>query len=334
MLFQEISLTDKFLMLDDRNFHCWNYRITIFKMIYEYFPDKFWQFLNNELTFTINMIKKSFSNFSSWHYRTLLIPVYFEKERLDWNSESVLNYFKTDLEYITNAIYTDPKDQSSWNYHQWILKNLIPIYVEDISIIEGENVSLKIKFSEIFDMEDLIEIESDVEGLPQIIKSTFTTGNSNRYCDTLIINLYRLNNEHVSFTIKNKNLEKFENLKLSLNNTICFSTYNLTIPDIKIIYFKSTAGNNVSYQIDTSYFKNIHLELLNNQLKIIDNLIQSSEGFLEYAHYRKVQILTIIYHNHNKEVKTTILEELEKLSQNSKRMSCMYKQFITGWERK
>jgi geranylgeranyl transferase type-2 subunit alpha len=129
VLLLEIGLCNAFFEKDCRNFHAWNYRLSIFKMIYEFFPSNFWEFVAKELPFTISMISKSFSNFSAWHYRSKLIPLHFEHNDIDWNSKPAFEYFKKDLEFITNAIYTDPKDQSPWNYHYWIISNLIPFYV-------------------------------------------------------------------------------------------------------------------------------------------------------------------------------------------------------------
>jgi geranylgeranyl transferase type-2 subunit alpha len=129
LLMQEINLCNMFFEKDDRNFHVWNHRYAMFKMIHESFQEKFLNFLDKELEFTITMIKKNCSNFSAWHYRSKLITIYFQLYGKDWNSEDALSYFKTDLELITNAVYTDPKDQSPWNYHSWIINNLSPPYV-------------------------------------------------------------------------------------------------------------------------------------------------------------------------------------------------------------
>ena len=132
ILTQEINNINFFLERDDRNFHVWNHRSTIFSFIKEYFPQNFSAFLTKELDFTLASIKKNCSNFSAWHYRSKLIPLFFQMNNIDWNSEEALNYFKTDLELITNAVYTDPKDQSPWTYHLWIVNNLTPVRVSRI----------------------------------------------------------------------------------------------------------------------------------------------------------------------------------------------------------
>ena len=100
-------------------------------MIFKFFQGVFYDFLTEELSFTMKMIKKSFSNFSAWHYRSKLITLDLPKKRINWSSENILNYFKEDLHYLKNAIFTDPRDQSPWNYHNWILGNVTPIILKN-----------------------------------------------------------------------------------------------------------------------------------------------------------------------------------------------------------
>jgi geranylgeranyl transferase type-2 subunit alpha len=56
-----------------------------------------------------NLIKKNFSNFSAWHYRSKLMP------KLSVRDESKLyliplDKIKEDLALLKHAFYTDPKD--------------------------------------------------------------------------------------------------------------------------------------------------------------------------------------------------------------------------------
>ena len=103
-LMEEIKNCNLFLQKDDRNFHVWNHRLTIFYMIKNIFHDDFANFLISELEFTISMVKNNLSNFSAWHYRSKLIPIYFNLNKLSWSTESAFEYFKTDLEAKLNSI--------------------------------------------------------------------------------------------------------------------------------------------------------------------------------------------------------------------------------------
>uniref|UniRef100_A0A915PI17 Geranylgeranyl transferase type-2 subunit alpha n=1 Tax=Setaria digitata TaxID=48799 RepID=A0A915PI17_9BILA len=66
---EELATCEKFLKLDGRNFHCWDYRREIAKLgIYV---------AKEELNFSDRLINANFSNYSSWHYRSSLLPYLF-----------------------------------------------------------------------------------------------------------------------------------------------------------------------------------------------------------------------------------------------------------------
>jgi len=327
---QEINNCNYFLEKDDRNFHVWNHRLTIFSIIREYFPNDFKEFLIKELNFTLLMVKKNLSNFSAWHYRSKLIPIYFKIEKKSWSSEEALDYFKLDLELITNAVYTDPKDQSPWTYHLWIVNNLTPIYVESYEIKNAEK-KIKIKFSEVFKWKEMIKLQCG--GGNYIDKILIESENNNEFSNSIIISLENiLDEEEVDIKLYgvSENSENSENSNNSSSN-LCFSKNNLSLPEIKINYSKTI--NNLSVKIFNTSFKLHQLKFLLSQINIIDDLIKNSEsGFLEFAHFRKAQIYTNLYHltSNNKdslEYKDFLNAEYEILKTNSKRMKTMYEEF-------
>ncbi|UKK03003.2 protein geranylgeranyltransferase type II [Theileria orientalis] len=104
MLLEEYKLCFKLFQFDGRNFHCWSYlnyiihyfkllntRTDLDKMVYEDI---------------INLINENFSNYSAW----------FKKSNLS----SINTSTKDDLELVKQVLYTDPKDQSIWNYYNWL----------------------------------------------------------------------------------------------------------------------------------------------------------------------------------------------------------------------
>ena len=155
---EELALCSKYLDLDQRNFHCWDYRrfvvaadVSIFGSLKsDIFPcDKLPAVATpeNEFEYTRVKIEQNFSNFSAWHYRTKLLPIVFS------DAEKLKLQLERDFLLIRQAFYTEPEDQSSWLYHIWLIstmKNLLNLE-EYLSLLRREEkVCL-----------ELIEIEPD-----------------------------------------------------------------------------------------------------------------------------------------------------------------------------
>jgi geranylgeranyl transferase type-2 subunit alpha len=110
----EIDLCSKFLGMDSRNFHCWNYRRVIVKK----FGTR--ECLEAEFQFTMDKINEDFSNYSSWHYRSKLLPqIYAGKAQ-----EEVDAALDNEFELVKQAFFTEPEDQSGWLYHRWLLSRV------------------------------------------------------------------------------------------------------------------------------------------------------------------------------------------------------------------
>uniref|UniRef100_A0A3Q1GQ67 Geranylgeranyl transferase type-2 subunit alpha n=1 Tax=Acanthochromis polyacanthus TaxID=80966 RepID=A0A3Q1GQ67_9TELE len=105
---RELSLCDRCLSLDDRNFHCWDYRRMVVKI--SGVP------VDQELAFTDRLIGSNFSNYSSWHYRSTLLPLLHPE-----SPDAKLYSFLSEYELVQNAFFTDPNDQSAWFYYRWLL---------------------------------------------------------------------------------------------------------------------------------------------------------------------------------------------------------------------
>ncbi|XP_028301061.1 geranylgeranyl transferase type-2 subunit alpha isoform X1 [Gouania willdenowi] len=118
---RELSLCDRCLSLDDRNFHCWDYRRMVVKM--------FNVPVDQELKFTDRLIGSNFSNYSSWHYRSTLLPLLHTtaSELPPMQAESPKSnrvceeQLLKEYELVQNAFFTDPNDQSAWFYYRWLL---------------------------------------------------------------------------------------------------------------------------------------------------------------------------------------------------------------------
>lgn len=128
---RELGLCDRCLSLDDRNFHCWDYRRMVVKMA--------GVLVDQELQFTDRLIGSNFSNYSSWHYRSTLLPLLHPESpehpspfhKLSNSSPPPSPQTHThrvceeqllkEYELVQNAFFTDPNDQSAWFYYRWLL---------------------------------------------------------------------------------------------------------------------------------------------------------------------------------------------------------------------
>lgn len=110
--YREVRLCDQFLALDDRNFHCWDYRRHVVQKA-EVEPKV-------ELACTQALIDKNFSNYSAWHYRSKLLPILYPNES---ESGFPINPAQRalEIEMVRNAAFTDPEDSSAWFYHAWLI---------------------------------------------------------------------------------------------------------------------------------------------------------------------------------------------------------------------
>ena len=323
----EISLCNKFFLADDRNFHCWNYRVQILTLICNYYNNTFDKFIEKELDFTLEKVKKNFSNFSSWNYRTKLIPIYFIQKNIKWNTKNALDFFNNDLELLKKAIYTDPKDQSPWNYQSWIITNFSPIFIESVNIENNEII--KIKYSNVFKINEVIDIKSDNEN------NLFQVLNKEEFND--ILNIKISSDLKGKIIIQSKVLDKinFGTDHLSLvTNKICFTKENLSLPKITI---NLNEDKKICYLIEMDNVQEFQINFLKEQEEFCNKLIkESNDFFIENAHVRLAQINDIFYQIYrrsfkedekekSKEYKEKELFEYKLLSEKSKRMSNMYK---------
>ena len=325
VLIGEIGLCNKFFLKDDRNFHCWNYRVKILSLISIYFQNTFQKFVEDELKFTIEKITMNFSNFSAWLYRSKLIPIYFLQHNIKWNTKEALDFFKDDLDLIKKAIYTDPKDQSPWNYLSWIITNFSPMYIKNI--ILGENNLLKIQYSNVFKIESLLEIIGEANNYNLLNKEEFSSeikiqlNNTETWGDGKIV-------------IQNKNIDKvnigFDGLSL-VTNKICFTKENLSLPTITV---SKNGEGKIIYNIEMNNVKDFQIEFLQKQLNEINELIKvSPDYFIENGHAHLAELYKIFYQIHRRnndsmeiarEDKKNEITQLTLLQQKSKRMNNMY----------
>ena len=71
------------------------------------------------------------------------------------------------------------------------------------------------------------------------------------------------------------------------------------------------------------------ISLIESQITFIDKLIVDSEGFLEFAHFRRAQLKSKLYHLDNKNtLKEEIKSDYSLLVKDSKRQKGMYQNIL------
>ncbi|KAJ3886600.1 rab-protein geranylgeranyltransferase [Lentinula edodes] len=107
---QELFVVEKLLDADPRNFHAWSYRRVVLASLPVPKPE------TSELAYTTRKIESNFSNFSAWHQRSKVLSSLWSTGRLDQSKSK-----EEEFDVVQNAMYTDPRDQSVWIYHRWLI---------------------------------------------------------------------------------------------------------------------------------------------------------------------------------------------------------------------
>jgi geranylgeranyl transferase type-2 subunit alpha len=97
---QQLRLVNTILDLDARNFHAWSYRQWLRKEFNLELED---------IEYSEKLILKDFSNYSAWFLRSWAVD---RGSVVDPHNE---------LDLVWNALFTEPNDQSCWQYHEWLL---------------------------------------------------------------------------------------------------------------------------------------------------------------------------------------------------------------------
>jgi len=98
ILDNEMRVVEKIHKLDSRNFHAWSFR--------KFLIDSH-NVIVDDFEYSTKLIEADFSNYSAWYLRM--------------HSGGVKDGM-LEMELVWNAIFTEPNDQSAWQYHDWLLK--------------------------------------------------------------------------------------------------------------------------------------------------------------------------------------------------------------------
>ncbi|KAL0224954.1 hypothetical protein RCL1_002866 [Eukaryota sp. TZLM3-RCL] len=107
---RELSLCSKLHSLDDRNFHCWNYRRFITSLCQK--ASLKCGDLLSEFNYTEHLANINFSNYSTWHQRLVLRSAIETRSDLSSRIKSLVD----ELIWAKDAVYCEPNDESAWRY--------------------------------------------------------------------------------------------------------------------------------------------------------------------------------------------------------------------------
>lgn len=181
---EEMALVGKMLSYDSRNFHGWGYRRIIVEalenqnlneeklLVHEKESGRTSSgssMAEGEFAYTTKMIKANLSNFSAWHTRSQLIPRLLTERKADSTARRQLLDEEFDL--ITQALYTDPYDQSLWFYHQYLMTTLSPKAPESIVFVHDLTKQDRLEYfdQQIDSIKDMLELTDDCKWIYQAL---------------------------------------------------------------------------------------------------------------------------------------------------------------------
>lgn len=183
----ELELCNKLLEKDQRNFHCWGYRLKIVKMLGDSQKEI-------ELNYAVEKLSKNLSNYSAMHYKIY----YYNMLKKDTIEDEV--------NVIENAVYTDPYDQSYWLYLKWLINYVSRNYNEKLDFIYDKTIEI---------CEDLMSEEENchwpVYLLYYVYKQKYNSSKQSELKDKCV--------EYLSKLVKIDNLHKqmYEDLIQNMN---------------------------------------------------------------------------------------------------------------------
>ncbi|KAH7650224.1 Rab geranylgeranyltransferase [Cryptosporidium bovis] len=276
LLANELELCKKLLNFDDRNFHCWKHRSFILTCL-RYLSVKYsWKdFQKNlhieEFKFLNKLIENNFSNYSAWHQRILL----------SGNNHlfNTLDDFDREVKLAHTAIFTEPNDQSVWQYYSWLIEKLLPkIMFKDNNFYVCPRFFIKtVKLSS--HSENDIKLNDKIGTHSISIQLSNSCLISSKYSNVTLI----LNNNEV-LPIKNGNwIPIYQDYEDGINDENSFKFNNKRLPS----NFRSTIkknSNNWKFVFDfvennlnksDSTLRNLFEE---NSVQIFMNLFSTNSG--------------------------------------------------------
>ncbi|CAI5757600.1 unnamed protein product [Candida verbasci] len=148
----EFNTISKLLELDERNFHCWQYRRYIIANMKKDLDSTVIEEIDRrEFDYTTTKIQNNFSNFSAWHQRACSIKLV--------KHENSYDCLKDELDLIKTGIFMSPEDTSIWLYVKYLLTDTF-----FIDSIKSKNDYMDILQDQLKVVEEVNELENEDTG--------------------------------------------------------------------------------------------------------------------------------------------------------------------------
>uniref|UniRef100_A0A0B7AGM6 Geranylgeranyl transferase type-2 subunit alpha n=2 Tax=Arion vulgaris TaxID=1028688 RepID=A0A0B7AGM6_9EUPU len=110
----------------------------------------------------MSKINNNFSNYSSWHYRSKLLPVVYpdKTQPMGVHEEALLKEY----ELVQNGFFTDPDDQSNWFYHRWLMGRGEQVQEGNCIVVSRLDNSAIISFTKHIQVGNHADIHFEVNG--------------------------------------------------------------------------------------------------------------------------------------------------------------------------
>ncbi|TNN29650.1 Geranylgeranyl transferase type-2 subunit alpha [Liparis tanakae] len=165
--------------------------------------------VDQELAFTDRLIGSNFSNYSSWHYRSTLLPLLHPQPEAEpprassppppspqSRSHRVCEeQLLKEYELVQNAFFTDPNDQSAWFYYRWLLGRAEHEEMISCMLVSREDERVSVAFSRTANSAGLLLV---LDGQPQKVewRSVHPQLKHSPICDLAPGSISDVSNEH------------------------------------------------------------------------------------------------------------------------------------------
>lgn len=121
---EDLQICEKYLKKDERNFHVWNYRLELNKLLIEIDPSTIEQAIEKELTFIMAKLDENSSNYSAIQFFTKYIEMKLDQQ----TSENQLKTYEDKIVPVirsnTENLIISPNEQALWLFQEWIIYKL------------------------------------------------------------------------------------------------------------------------------------------------------------------------------------------------------------------